>query len=226
MPDLLYTKIAEDIEKQIKAGVLVEDQKLESERLMALRYGVSRNVVREALKVLNEKGLVDIRTGKGGYITLPKERDLIGKFENAIDYSQIEQSDILEAREAIDKIVGRRAIERASKADIRILRNIYSQLEECIDDKIAFGKLDTVFHYELAKCSENEVLVLITSTLNKLSDREWFYIKGGSITLRLGAQSEHKAMIDAIESKSINEFESAIERHLEFIKKRRRIINQ
>ena len=50
---------------------------LPSERVLATQYGVSRNVIREAIKILTEKKLVTNVIGKGNYVTLPNETDLV-----------------------------------------------------------------------------------------------------------------------------------------------------
>lgn len=68
----LYTNIVDNIEEAIKNGELNEGTKLPSERAMAERYDVSRNVIREAYKILKEKGLVDIYSGKGAFVSKPK----------------------------------------------------------------------------------------------------------------------------------------------------------
>ena len=67
----LYVTIFNKIETAIREGNLIEDQKL-SERKLAEEYKVSRTVIREALKVLSEKGLVTSIAGKGNYVTKTK----------------------------------------------------------------------------------------------------------------------------------------------------------
>ena len=72
MSNYLYTNIVEELEESIRSGKLSEGMKLPSERALAEEYGVSRNVVREAYKIMSEKGIVDIQIGKGAFVCAPK----------------------------------------------------------------------------------------------------------------------------------------------------------
>lgn len=60
---------------------------LPSERVLATQYVVSRNVIREAIKILTEKKLVTNVIGKGNYVTLPNETDLVDMVESALNTS-------------------------------------------------------------------------------------------------------------------------------------------
>ena len=60
---------------------------LPSERVLATQYGVSRNVIREAIKILTEKKLVTNVIGKGNYVTLPNETDFVDMVESALNTS-------------------------------------------------------------------------------------------------------------------------------------------
>ena len=217
MAGLLPIKVAEDIESRIKSGLLTEGEKLPSEREMAENYSVSRNVVREALKMFNEKGLVDILTGKGAYVTKPKADDLLGKFENALDCSNVNAEELLEARLEMELVIAKKVIANVTDEDIRKMKELFSYMEDSIYNISEYLKLDARFHLFLAQCSNNQVLVLIASTLNNLTDRRSYFSNKG-IELIKRAQREHAQMIEAIEKRNYMEFETSIRRHLECIR--------
>lgn len=217
MAGLLPIKVAEDIESRIKSGLLTEGEKLPSERVMAENYSVSRNVVREALKMLNEKGLVDILTGKGAYVTKPKADDLLGKFENALDCSNVNAEELLEARLEMELVIAKKVIANVTDEDIRKMKELFSYMEDSIYNISEYLKLDARFHLFLAQCSNNQVLVLIASTLNNLTDRK-SYFSNKEIELIKRAQREHAQMIQAIENRDYIELETSIRRHLECIR--------
>ncbi len=87
MGTLLYQSIADDIEQLILHKEYKDGDCLPSKRVLATQYGVSRNVIREAIKILTEKKLVTNVIGKGNYVTLPNETDLVDMVESALNTS-------------------------------------------------------------------------------------------------------------------------------------------
>ena len=69
----LYEEIADRLEDMIVSNAENVGKKLPAEQSIANRFGVSRNVVREAFKLLKERGLITLRTGDGAYISTPEE---------------------------------------------------------------------------------------------------------------------------------------------------------
>jgi GntR family transcriptional regulator len=68
MPDAMYRRIAQDLRQQIESGVLRPGARLATELELRRRYGASRNTVRDAVKWLLSRGLVDIRPGQGTFV--------------------------------------------------------------------------------------------------------------------------------------------------------------
>ena len=95
--DYLYTDIYKKLETRIKAMSVGE--KLPSERTMVQEYGVSRNVLREALVLLGDRGLIEIRPGKGSYVTDKKNVRLVEHFERVLEEERSGQMQVLEVRE-------------------------------------------------------------------------------------------------------------------------------
>ena len=71
MNDYLYSEIVNYVEESIINQTLKEGDKLPSERELAVQFQISRNVVREGIKILKEKGLVVVHPGRGAFITKP-----------------------------------------------------------------------------------------------------------------------------------------------------------
>ena len=72
----LYEQIVQQIEDSIHKGALKEGEQLPAERELALQFGVSRTAVREAVKALREKGLVEAFPGKGTFVTSATSRSV------------------------------------------------------------------------------------------------------------------------------------------------------
>lgn len=213
----LSNKVSDDIEYKIKEGILKEGEKLDGERVLAETYAVSRNVVREALKILKEKGLLEIVTGKGAYVTIPKADVLFDKFESAMDYSNVDMDELLDARLEVELVIGRKVIENITEAGIGQLEMLYNHMEDAKYDLSLFIELDAKFHLLLAELSGNHVLALIESTLNNLTDRKRYLGQKGVLIFER-AQREHKQMLLAIKNRDYESFKTSIERHLECIR--------
>ena len=92
--DYLYTDIYKKLEERIK-GMSV-GEKLPSERTMVQEYGVSRNVLREALVLLGDRGLIEIRPGKGSYVTDKQKARFAKHFESILEEDRHSQMQVLE----------------------------------------------------------------------------------------------------------------------------------
>jgi len=215
---VLYLTIADELMEKIKAGELRTDQKLPSERELAEQYGVGRNVVREALKVLSEKGLVRVVTGKGNYVSAPGSESLRTRMEEVLDSRGFKQKDIIDAREAIEMALAKPTIEHATEQQVRQLRGIYRRMDDVIGDKTAFAAEDAQFHLAMADCSNNEILKMMTVTLNNITDRAAFHSGNKHIEFSRNAQKEHKIMVDAIAKKDLDMLQDAISRHIQCLR--------
>ena len=215
---VLYLSITEDLIEKIKSGEWKTDQKLPSERVLAEQYGVGRSVIREALKVLSEKCLVRVVTGKGNYVTAPGSETLRNKMEEVLDSSQFKKKDIIDAREAIEMAIAKATIERATAPQIQALKDSYQRMGSTLNDGAAFAAEDAIFHLCMAECSQNEVLKMMTVTLNNVTDRAAFHRSSKHYDFSCRAQKEHKEMVEAIEEKNLIKLQEAIARHMQCLR--------
>lgn len=214
MNQFLYNTIVEDLEMKIKQGELADGTRLPSERLMAEKYNVSRNVVREAFKVMSEKGLVEIYTGRGAYVSIPKDSVITSKLQEAISISKSNLYEILEVRKVLEEAVVRKVVKVATEEDIESLERIYSRMESSIRDTVGFEKEDINFHIELAKCTGNSTLALLINTFNKISGKNLYKLHYLYPDRAEKAQREHRAMIDAIKERNEDKIIKAVDSHV------------
>ncbi len=213
MAKLLYMQIAEDLMNQIHSGGLTEGKKL-SERKLAEEYKVSRTVVREAIKLLNEKGYVETLYGKGSYIRLPDEDMLMRRFREAVDVSKVESTEVLEARELLECTMAHLIVERISEKDMEILEELYQEMQNCKSER-EYIDLDAKFHLAIAMCAHNRVLSIMTGTLNQLTDREEFVGNPGS---QEKASREHAVMLEALREHDEEKLLRALQTHIDCIR--------
>ncbi len=213
MTKLLYMQIADDLMEKIHSGVLTEGKKL-SERKLAEEYKVSRTVVREAIKLLNEKGYVDTVYGKGSYICIPDEDMLMQRFREAVDVSRVEATEVLEARELLECTMAHMIVERITAKDMEILEELYQDMEKSRDEK-EYIDLDAKFHLAISMCAHNRVLSIMTGTLNQLTDRNEFVANPNS---QEKASREHRVMLDALRQRDEKKLLDALQAHINCIR--------
>ena len=213
MAKLLYMQIADDLMSKIHTGKLTEGEKL-SERKLADEYKVSRTVVRESIKLLNEKGYVDTLYGKGSYIRIPDENMLMNRFREAVDVSKVEMGEVLEARQLLECSMTHMIIERITEKDMEMLEELYSEMEQC-KDEVEYIELDAKFHLAISMCAHNRVLSIMTGTLNQLTNRRKFI---GNSDSQVKASKEHRIMLDALRERDEEKLLNALHIHIECIR--------
>ena len=213
MAKLLYMQIADDLMSKIHTGKLTEGEKL-SERKLADEYKVSRTVVRESIKLLNEKGYVDTLYGKGSYIRIPDENMLMNRFREAVDVSKVEMGEVLEARPLLECSMTHMIIERITEKDMEMLEELYSEMEQC-KDEVEYIELDAKFHLAVSMCAHNRVLSIMTGTLNQLTNRRKFI---GNSDSQVKASKEHRIMLDALRERDEEKLLNALHIHIECIR--------
>lgn len=160
------TEIIQQIRDLLKSHRLTAGDRLPPERDLALQFGVSRNSVRQALRSLEEQGLLVIRKGAAGgaFIQVGGGGTVPTLFSDLFSLGAIRPQDLTEARIMLGVEVVQRACERATEQDIADLAENARQAQKAIetDDLALRTQLNLEFHRMLARMSGNALLVAIT----------------------------------------------------------------
>lgn len=198
MATLLSDGISEKLEAKIRKMEVGE--KLPSERNMAEEFGVSRNMLRESLRVLSDKGLIEILPGKGAYVSNKQDERLADHLESILFDNQNNLMDIVEVRGALEMEVCLKAVKVATEEDIRNLELLYEKMEANRTQVKKFNEYDMAFHLQIAKASHNSIYPSLLSALYNISERKIFRITELYPTRVDSAQKEHRALIEAIKA--------------------------
>lgn len=165
----LYQQIADDIERLILEGTFPPEGRLPSEQELADRYGVSRNVIREALKSLKELGLVVIRTGSGTYVRRPTMKPVAEALNRFVRHSlpDFSLAHFYEIRRMIEPDSASLAAKRASEEDLCAIQAALQEMESHRDDLQAWSGADLEFHRAIAGATHNP---LVRSIIDALID--------------------------------------------------------
>jgi GntR family transcriptional regulator, transcriptional repressor for pyruvate dehydrogenase complex len=221
--DKLSEKAIVQIKSLIDQGKLKPGQRLPSERELSLQLGISRGILREALKTLESLGYLSRKPGGGTYI-----RDLINhNYDLSLSDTLIRISylDYLEVREMLEQKVIQLAIERASQEEIEELENIV----KLIENADATSELVLQFHYKLALITKN----IILSNFMKANYRlhKDFVLTSSvkeNVQRRKRIFREHQAILEAIKERDYEKARQAVTAHLNqvrhFLRKTRKSI--
>ncbi len=214
----LYEQIVDQVEKSILGGELKPGDKLPAERELAEQFNVSRTAIREAVKTLTQKGLVEVQPGRGTFVTnstslvVRRSIGLMVKIESARS-----TLDLVEVREILEPEIAAMAASRANEEDLAALKKAVALMDAAKDDPDTFIDGDMDFHLALAEGSQNVlILVLIDTLVDLLQDqRKRISLVPGGITR---AQEHHQAVLQAVLNRDPDAAREAMRVHLQQIR--------
>lgn len=160
--------LATHVEGQILAGALPAGSKLPSERQLAERFGVSRPIVREALRMLAERSLVEIRPGRGTYVRGMRATDAAGVLDSLYRRSQATPRDLVEARTMLESTSAALAAERATEEDLSRIEAALARFDRATT-VVERARYDLVFHLAIAQAAHNPVVETMFGSITSLT---------------------------------------------------------
>jgi len=214
----LYEQIVQQIEESILKGALKPGDQLPAERDLAQRFGVSRTAVREAVKALREKGLVEAYSGRGTFITDGTSQAIRQSLGLMAKIGQPGGSTHLaEVRAILEPEIAALAATRIQEQHLVLMREAVSVMDQKRDDPEAFIEADLDFHLSLAEAAANPlILSLIDSIVGLLREQRIriFQVEGGPDR----GQFHHKRILEAIEQRNAEKAREAMRAHLQQIR--------
>ena len=161
----LPERLSVDLERLILDGALAPGDRLPPERELAEYFGVSRVSVREALRELENRALIDRKPGRGTVVLAPGERSAIaGRVGGAVSGIAAELRDIFELREIIEPQMARITAQRATARDLTQLRELVEAME-ADTESAGYVELDRAFHQAIAQYTHNSLLERINEQI-------------------------------------------------------------
>ncbi|ALL68290.1 Transcriptional regulator [Paraburkholderia caribensis MBA4] len=167
----LADEVANKIDTLIAQGTLSPGQLLPSERRLTEKLGTSRTVVREAIRTLRARGIIETTPGRGSYVRKLKDDVSHAPFMNFVAEHPKLLYDLLDLRSLIEPQAARQAAENGTTGDFNMITYRYRQLAgEFGKDLWLNPKFEYAFHFSVWQASHNTVLV---HTLQSLSDPQF-----------------------------------------------------
>jgi GntR family transcriptional regulator, transcriptional repressor for pyruvate dehydrogenase complex len=167
---LLSHTVVEQIEEAIKGKRLEPGMRLPSEMELCKSFGVSRTAVREALRMLNARGLVTIEKGKGMFVNALSAAAVTDplRLYLSMNYEKVFVLDVIRARQAIEPSIAAVAAAQRTSDDIAKLRQDIEELRAASEDYAQLASLDMAFHLDIARASQNPLMPLIIDPIHRL----------------------------------------------------------
>jgi GntR family transcriptional regulator, transcriptional repressor for pyruvate dehydrogenase complex len=199
----LYTSIVDQIAEGIRSGAFPPGKALPAERILATQLGVSRSSVREAIRVLEHAGVLDVRTGSGTFVSeegLSKAATLRAHAALLGDQSPL---DVMVARRALEPLCAELAAANRRRGDIEVLREMINEQKALVEASLDPAEVDLRFHLAVAAAGHNPVLlVLLERLIEIMGQSTWRELKYRSNERHgtfLVFLHQHSAILDAIE---------------------------
>ncbi len=198
----IYEQIVAQIEQQILAGSLKVGDRLPTERALAEQFQVSRTAVREAIKTLRGKGLLDVSPGRGTFVTdgisraTSESMGLLMKMTSS-DTNENRFADLFEIRRILEPEMAALAAVRISDEQIEEMRNAVELMASSNDDMNTYIAGDNLFHQLIARATQNELLPsLLEPIMDLLSEQRKMSFRTGFSPKK--AIIFHRKILDAI----------------------------
>jgi GntR family transcriptional repressor for pyruvate dehydrogenase complex len=217
-----YQAIVDDIVEGIRVGAFRPGGLLPSERALASRYSVGRGTIREAIRVLEHSGVIEVRTGTGTLVTEEALSQSVILRAKAAILGEFSPLDIIMTRLMIEPYCASYAAENRHQHDLQVLRTTLEEHERLWKAGQNPEQIDLTFHLLLSSATHNPVTTSIVQRLvDVMNQRSWRELKHQSRN-REGEQerilSQHRAIFSAVEAREPEMASDCMREHLESIR--------
>ena len=209
----LSDKVANSMLETILSRKLQVGDRLPSERELGDQFGVSRTVVREAVRALVAKGVIEVRSGSGLRVAAVDAAAVTESMSLFLRGGSFGFEQVHEVRALLEVHIAGLAAERATEADLVLLRGVHERMEREAGDVEAAARDDLEFHRAVARATQNELYLLVLDSIGStLIDIRRENLGSGATPMTLG---QHAQLLDRITARDAAGAREAMATHLE-----------
>ena len=217
----LYELIIDQVLAGIRSGAFPPGSALPPERLLATRFAVSRSSVREAVRVLEHAGVVDVRTGSGTYVTPTALSKTTLVRVRAVAVGEHSPLDAIAARRALEPVAAGLAARSRSHHDLETLKAANAEYSRAIGAREDPTEGDIRFHIAIGAATRNTLLqALVEQTVEIMREPFWRSVALGSLSesgRALQSIKEHGTILESIRAGDELGSVKAMNAHLELV---------
>ncbi|WP_433795640.1 FadR/GntR family transcriptional regulator [Actinoplanes sp. CA-252034] len=201
-PANLATAVTAELVQRIVRGVHPSGSTLPPEPVLCATFSVSRTVVREAVKVLQEKGLVQVRQGAGTMVTAPAMWNMLDELvlgaAIADDDTLAVLDDLVVTRRLLESDMADVAARLADDAAVERLRTLVDRMDELVDDPVTYHECDRAFHDTVMQCSGNRIARAVVRSLESQVVNTARYVGRTERALCVASNRGHRRIYERI----------------------------
>ncbi len=168
----IFQDVVDQIQEAILDGRIQPGEKLPSERELKETFHISRGTLREALRVLEQKGLIEIRLGVhgGAIVTQVSTEPMLESLSLMVRRKEIPFENLQEFRSSVEADIASLAAQRRTPEDLEILAKILEEARHHLTEAYdwdAFIAADGRFHQELARIARNRLFSLVQKAVHE-----------------------------------------------------------
>lgn len=209
-------RLADELRDMILSGHYVSGDMLPPERDLVTETGFSRGSVREALRVLQTEGLVEISLGRSGgaRVTAPKRATLARSVELFVRTNGVALSALLDARAAVEPMLARLAALHHTEEEMAALEQMHAEFSEAVEELVKYRRLNYRWHLAIAHASRNEPLAALMEAILATGLEATAYENVTTYANRLTAIKAHDQVMAALRARDGEGAAQAMEEHL------------
>jgi GntR family transcriptional repressor for pyruvate dehydrogenase complex len=209
--------IVEQIRLLMRQGQLKPGDRLPAERELCERFGVSRVTVREALRMLESSGLVEIRVGArgGAFVTVPTSERVREGLADLLTLSVVSASDVAEARLILEIGIVPLVCERATEEDLADLDRIIAQSDAALRAGEYTLELSAAFHIRVAHATHNQAVAMLVESFRGPMLMSMEKARRAAPEMGKVGTAEHRKFVNAVRKRDSEAAVQIMRPHLE-----------
>lgn len=215
-----YKAVSAEIERIIVSGALEPGSPLPTEQELAQQFGVNRSTVREAIRQVEQEGLVERREGRRLFVALPGLTDFAPRAIRSLVLQQATFHELWEVAVVLEPLATRLAAQAARDEDLAALDANLARMEALAADKAgvahdaALIELDVEFHAMVARASRNRALMLAREPVSLLYNVTLSQMQTQLPQMHARNLAAHRRIVSSLRSRDADDAEQWMRKHI------------
>ena len=166
-------EILHQIRNAVMSGKFQVGDRLPNERALAEQFAASRTSVREALRGLEQTGVIYIKKGVNGgvFVADPDHRLVSRPFQTLLQLRKVTMDNIVEARLIFEPEAARLAAQRAEPEDLEEMRQVIEKMSGAVESGEPPSSFDLKFHKLIARAARNPILEMLSESMLEVASQ-------------------------------------------------------